>query len=367
MGARSAPCPADRTWWAPIVIAGLIALGAVLLLANSVFVCAEFALIAARRSRLQQLATTGDLLAAAAITHARRLPTTLAALQVGISAASIGLGFTLEATVEAVVRPVVGHVPPPTTVAFDALATVIALAIVSGAHTLFGEMVPKNLAIAAPETSARWLSLPTSATVWLATPFVSLLWRSTSLLLRLMRVESRSEIEVAGSADEIRSILDVSRTEGLIRDYDERLLKRILAFAQMRLSQAMVPWSEVVAATETSSAADLERAFAKTGRGRLPLQAAVDRRIIGYVKSCDLGQIHSHRRNEPIQGRLIRDVVYVDASARVVSALDLMRRAGRHFAVVTAPNGEHVGIVTMRRVIELLITDPGQPDAGLIE
>ncbi len=343
------------------MIVALIALGAFLLLANSVFVCAEFALVAAHRSRLQQLASSGDVMAAAAIRHARRLPRTLAALQLGISAASIGLGFTLEAIVEAGLQPVVGHVPPAASVAFDAVAAALALAIVSGLHTLFGEMVPKNLAIAEPEASARWLSLPTSVTVWLATPFVPLLWGSTSLLLRLLRVESPSEIEAARSAGEIRSILDASRTEGLIRDYDERLLKRILAFSQMRLSQAMVPWSEVVAVPERSSVADLERAFAESGRGRLPLRAAADHRIIGYVKSCDLGLVHGDDRNKPIQARLIRDAVYVDEAAGVVAALEVMRRAGRHFAVVMDPSGAHLGIVTMRSVIELLITDPGNP------
>ena len=338
------------------MIVVLAVLGILLLIANAVFVCAEFALVSAHRSRLQQLAGGGDVLAAAAIQHARRLPRTLAALQLGISAASIGLGFTLEAAVETSVQPVVGHIPAAATVAFDAAAAVLALAIVSGLHTLFGEMVPKNLAIAAPESSARWLSIPTSATVWLASPFVPLLWGTTSLLLRLMRVDAPAEIEASRSAEEIRSILSASRSQGLIRDYDERLLTRILAFSQMRLSQAMVPWSDVVTVPESSSVADLERAFSETGRGRLPLQESAAQRITGYVKSCDLGLVHGDRRHLPIEARLIREVVYVDESEGVVAALEQMRRAGRHFAVVTGPGRAHVGIVTMRGVIELLTT-----------
>ena len=167
------------------MIVVLLVLGALLLLANSVFVCGEFALVAAHSSRLQQLADEGDRLAALAIRHAQRLPKTLAALQLGITAASIGLGFTLEAAVEAILQPFVGHVPAAVTVAFDAVAAVLAIAIVSGLHTLLGEMVPKNLAIAAPEASARWLSVPTSVTAWLATPLVPLLWGTTRQLLSL--------------------------------------------------------------------------------------------------------------------------------------------------------------------------------------
>lgn len=337
------------------MILALIVLGAFLLLANAVFVGGEFALVAARRSRLQQLAASGDMWAAAAIRHARRLPRTLAALQLGISAASIGLGFTLGAVVELALEPVLGKFPPGWALFIDAVVAALALVVVSGLHTLFGEMVPKNLAIAVPEPAARWLSAPTSAVVWLATPLVPVLWGATNLLLKALRVESRSEIDVAHSADEIRTMLDASRSEGMIREYDERLLTRILSFSQMNASQVMVPWSQVVTVPETVTVSELERAFAETGRGRLPVQALGRERIVGYVKSCDLAQVSSDLRDQPIPRSLIRELVQVDSSSRVVVALEEMRRAGRHFAVVTGPSGSHEGIVTMRGVIELLM------------
>lgn len=340
------------------MIVALVVLGLALLLANAVFVGAEFGVVAARQSRLQQLAGAGDMLAAAAIRHARRLPKTLAALQIGISAASIGLGFTLEALVASIFEPLLGQIDLQRTVAIDVLIAAFALIVVSGLHTLFGEMVPKNLAIAAPERVARLLSVPTSVAVWLATPLIPFVWGSTNLVLKALRIESPSEVEVARSADEIRTMLDTSHAEGVIRDYDERLLNRILSFSQMRVEEVMVPWSDVVTAPETATVAELERAFADSGRGRLPIHASDSQRIIGYVKSCDLALVPSADRDRVVPRGLIRDAVQVQATARIVETLELMRRAGRHFAVVAGADGAHVGIVTIRSVIELLITEP---------
>jgi CBS domain containing-hemolysin-like protein len=335
----------------------LLLLGVALLLANAVFVGAEFSLIAARQSRLQQLASAGDMLAAAAIRHARRLPRTLAALQIGISAASIALGFTLEAMVASIFEPLLGRLDLQRTVAIDAAIAAFALIIVSGLHTLFGEMVPKNFAIAAPERVARWLAVPTSLVVWLATPLVPFVWGSTSLVLKALRIEPPNEVEVARSADEIRTMLDASHAEGVIRDYDERLLNRILSFSQMRVEQVMVPWSQVVTAPQNATVAELEAAFAESGRGRLPLRAVEAQRIIGYVKSCDLALVPHGDRDRVVPRRLVRDAVHVEATARIVDTLEQMRKAGRHFAIVTGEGGGHVGIVTIRSVIELLITE----------
>ena len=339
------------------MIVALIVLAVLLLLANATFVGAEFATVASRRPRLQQMAAAGDALAATAIRHGSELPKTLAALQLGISAASIALGFTLESIAETAVEPLVGYVPPALTVAVDVVLAVFALALVSGLHTLFGEMVPKNLAISAPESLARWLALPTSFAAWLSTPLIPFVWGSTRLALRLLRIETPDTIELARSADEIHTMLEASRAEGTIRAYDERLLSRILTFSQKQSTEVMVPWPQVTSVPITASVAELEQRFAETRRGRLPIRAAEGERIVGYVKSCDLAHVPTSKRGEPIPAGVVREVVQVDQSAGVVATLELMRAAGRHFAVVMGPDGTSRGIVTMRSVIELLVTN----------
>jgi CBS domain containing-hemolysin-like protein len=127
----------------------LLTVGVVLVIANGVFVAAEFAVVAARRSRLQQLAQGGRR-ARVALAASRDVPATLAATQLGITMASIGLGFTAEAAVESTFVPLVERLLPLPDPIVQALGAALALGVVVGAHVVLGEMVPKNLAVTAP-------------------------------------------------------------------------------------------------------------------------------------------------------------------------------------------------------------------------
>jgi len=344
------------------MIVALVALAIVLLLANAAFVGAEFALVASRLSRLRQLEQAGDVRAAMAVRQAEKLPATLAALQLGITAASIGLGFTTEVATNVAFGPIFERFPAAA-LALDAAVSALALGVVVSLHTLIGEMVPKNLAIAAPEGTARASSLSTAAILVLTRPLVPIVTGSVSLLLRPFGLAPRDEREIAHSTEEINSMLESSRAEGALNDYERRLLSRILAFSSTRAADAMVDWTGVDTVSETATVLELEHAFARTGRGRLPLRAAKGQRIVGYVKSCDLGLVEMDRRHQSIATPLIREIVEVDESQHLVSVLELMRKAGRHFAVVAAPDGTTLGIVTMRQVIEILVgatADPSQ-------
>jgi CBS domain containing-hemolysin-like protein len=347
------------------VIVALVALGTVLLVANAAFVGAEFALVASRLAQLRQLAQAGDLRAAMAVRQAEKLPSSLASLQLGITAASIGLGFTTEVATSSALVPTLERLFPAATLVVDAAVAALALGVVVSLHTLLGEMVPKNLAIAAPESTARWLSLPTAAIRLVTRPLVPLVTGSVTLLLRPFGLVLRDEREIAHSNEEIGSMLEISRAEGALNEYDGRLLSRILAFSNTRAVDAMVDWTRMDTVPETATFLELERAFALTGRGRLPLRASAGQRIVGYVKSCDLGLVGTHRQHQPIPPSLIRGTVEVGESLGLVTVLEQMRKAGRHFAVVAAPDGTTLGIVTMRQVIEVLIgagaTAPTEP------
>ena len=231
----------------------------------------------------------------------------------------------------------------------------MSLGLVVSLHTLLGEMVPKNLAIAAPESTARSLSLSTAAIRLLTRPLVPLVTSSVSLLLRPFGLALRDEREVAHSTEEIGSMLEIARAEGALNEYDGRLLSRIIAFSTTRAIDAMVEWKRMDTVPETATLLELERAFGATGRGRLPLRASAGQRIVGYVKSCDLGLIGTHRQYQLIPPALIRGTVEVEESLGLVAVLEHMRKAGRHFAVVAAPDGTTLGIVTMRQVIEVLV------------
>jgi len=337
------------------LIVALVALGIVLLVANAAFVGAEFALVSSRLARLRQLAQTGDMRAAMAVHQAEKLPPTLASLQLGITAASIGLGFITEVATNGALVPLLEPLFPAAAFVVDTAVAAVSLGLVVSLHTLLGEMVPKNLAIAAPESTARSLSLSTAAIRLLTRPLVPLVTSSVSLLLRPFGLALRDEREVAHSTEEIGSMLEIARAEGALNEYDGRLLSRIIAFSTTRAIDAMVEWKRMDTVPETATLLELERAFGATGRGRLPLRASAGQRIVGYVKSCDLGLIGTHRQYQLIPPALIRGTVEVEESLGLVAVLEHMRKAGRHFAVVAAPDGTSLGIVTMRQVIEVLV------------
>jgi CBS domain containing-hemolysin-like protein len=348
------------------LIAALVALGVVLLVANAAFVGAEFALVASRLARLRQLAQAGDFRAGMAVRQAERLPSTLAALQLGITAASIGLGFITAVATSTALVPILERVFHAGVWIVDVAVSALALGVVVSLHTLLGEMVPKNVAIAAPESTARWLSLPTAAIRLVTRPLVPIVTGSVALL-RPFGLALGDEREIAHSTEEISSMLEISRAEGALNEYDGRLLSRILEFSNTRAVDAMVDWKRVDTVPETATLLALEHAFALTGRGRLPLRASAGQRIVGYVKSCDLGLVGARRQDQPIPAALIRETVEVGESQGLVTVLEHMRKAGRHFAVVAAPDGTTLGIVTMRQVIEVLVGAGAGPPAATTE
>ena len=349
------------------MIFGFVALGIVLLVANAAFVGAEFALVASRLARLRHLAQAGEFRAAMAVRQAERLPSTLAALQLGITAASIGLGFITEVATNAAVVPIPEGLFPGGAWVLDAAISALALGIVVSLHTLLGEMVPKNLAIAAPESTARWLSLPTAAIRLVTRPLVPIVTGSVAILLRPFGLALSDEREISHSTEEISSMLEISRAEGALNEYEGRLLSGILEFSNTRAVDAMVDWAHLDSVSETATLLELEHAFALTGRGRLPLRTAAGQRIVGYVKSCDLGLVRTRRHDQPIPAALIRGSVEVGESQGLVAVLEHMRKAGRHFAVVAANDGTTLGIVTMRQVIEVLVGAGAQPPTATAE
>jgi CBS domain containing-hemolysin-like protein len=285
-------------------------------------------------------------------------------LQLGITAASIALGFTTEVATTTALVPILERFLPAGLWLVDAAVSALALGVVVSLHTLLGEMVPKNLAIAAPESTARRLSLSTAAIRLVTRPLVPVVTGSVALLLRPFGLALRDERQIAHSTEEISSMLEISRAEGALNEYEGRLLSRILEFSNTRAVDAMVDWKSMDTVPETATLIELERAFALTGRGRLPLRSATGQRIVGYVKSCDLGLVGTRRQDQPIPPALIRGAVEVGESQGLVTVLEHMRTAGRHFAVVAAPDGTTLGIVTMRQVIEVLVGAGAGPPTG---
>ena len=332
-----------------------LAITVLLLLANGFFVGAEFALVAARRSRIEALAEEGSTRAKMALRSVRELSFMLAGAQLGITMTSLGLGAVAEPAVAKVLEGPLHSVVPET--AIHTVALVIALTIVVFFHMVIGEMAPKNIAIAEPEKTALWVALPFRAYATLFRPFIAFLNWLANKGVRVLGVEPADELHAAHSAAEIGMIVHESADSGMLGRFEHRLLTGAVEFGQRDAASVMVPRTEMVAVPHDASVAEIEQIVLKSGLSRLPVFGANMDEILGFFHSKDLLKIEVDERDKPLPRRLVRHMLAVPESLTLHRLLYEMRRQTQHFALVLDEHGGTAGIVTLEDVLEELVGD----------
>jgi CBS domain containing-hemolysin-like protein len=336
------------TWWY---------LGAALLLlvANGFFVGAEFAVIAARRTKIDQLAATGDLRARLAQKSIRELSFMLAGVQLGITMASLGLGAVAEPAVAHLIESGLASVADLPEGLLHSISFVVALTIVVFFHMVAGEMAPKNIAIAEPERSALWLAIPLRIYANLFRPFIRLLNGIANAGIRLFGVEPQEERTEVHTAGELRAMIADSAREGMLGVFEHRLLSGAIGFGTRDAASIMVPRTEMVAVPATVTPAELERIVLQTGHSRFPVFAGDLDEVLGFVHAKDLLKIPAAERDRPIGRRWMRQMLVVPESLRLHPLLVAMRRERHQFALVVDEHGGTAGIVTLEDLLEELV------------
>ncbi|HEX2239712.1 MAG TPA: hemolysin family protein [Actinomycetota bacterium] len=325
-----------------------------LLLANGFFVGAEFALVAARRSRIEQLAAEGNPRARVALRSVRELSFMLAGAQLGITMASLGLGAVAEPAVAHLIEGAL-HPLELSPTALHSTAFVIALAIVVFFHMVIGEMAPKNIAIAEPERSALGVAVPFRLFANLFRPFITLLNVVANAGVRALRVEPKDEIAVTHSPDEIASMISESAESGYIDPFQHRLLANIIDFRQRDAASIMVPRPDMVALPASATVAEVERVAVETGHSRIPIYRDNLDQVLGFFHAKDLLRLADARRDAALPADLIRQMLVVPESRDLYSLFIDMRRERRHFALVVDEHGGTAGIVTLEDLLEELV------------
>jgi CBS domain containing-hemolysin-like protein len=327
----------------------------VLLLANGFFVGSEFALIAARRTKIEELASGGNTRAAMALSSIRELSFMLAGAQLGITMASLGLGFVAEPAVADALESAFESMFEIPAGLLHSIAFVIALLIVVFFHMVIGEMAPKNIAIAEPERSALWLAVPIRVYANLLRPFIRLLNSAANGGLRLLGVEPQDEVVAVHSAQEIAGMIAHSAEEGLLEEFQERLLSGAIELGERDAGSAMVSRTELRAVPLTATPAEIEELVVRTGHSRLPVFRDDLDNIVGFVHAKDLLRIPEDQRDHPVPGPLVRGMLVVPESRKLRPLLLDMRRERRHVALVIDEHGGTAGIVTLEDLLEELV------------
>jgi CBS domain containing-hemolysin-like protein len=224
-------------------------------------------------------------------------------------------------------------------------------------HTVIGEMVPKNLAIAEPDRTALWLALPMRAFTVAFKPAIILLNVLTTIGLRLFNITSPDELVTAATGDELAGMLAASRQEGLLDEVEHRLMTGALGFPAREVTAVMVPRAEVVAVPVGSPVEEVERVAAGHGHSRLPVHGGELDQILGYVHAKDLLALPPSARQRPLPRTIVRRMLTVPTDRTLMDLLLAMKRARLHFAVVVDGAGGVAGIVTLEDVLESLVGD----------
>ena len=328
---------------------------AFLLLANGFFVAAEFALTAARRTKIEELALGGNTRAKIAFRSIRELSFMLAGAQLGITMASLLLGFVAEPAIAHLIEVALESVVELPSGVIHSISFVIALTIVVFLHMVVGEMAPKNMAIAEPERSALWLAGPFRLFANLFRPFIYALNYLANIGVRWMGAEPVDEMDAIHTPEEIQAMIAESARGGELGAFQRRLLTGAIDFSERDAASVMVPRTEIVALPLSSSPADVEDAVVRTGHSRFPIYAGNTDNVVGFFHSKDLLRIDRARRNDQLSRRTLRQMLVVPESRKLHPLLLDMRRQRRHFGLVLDEHGGTAGILTIEDVLEELV------------
>ncbi len=312
----------------------LLLLVVVLLGASAFFVAAEFALIAARRTIVEPMAVNSAR-ARSTLKAMENISEMMACAQLGITLCGVLLGALGEPAVAALLEPVFEAVRVPQGW-LHPVSLVVALLLVAAAHVAFGEMVPKNIAIAGPEQVALALAPPLLAVATAIGPVIRTLNRFANAVVRLTGREPRDEVASAFTREEVADLVAESRAEGLLDDDEHQRITSALDFDTADVTAVMVPDAEVVSVSPGVTAAEIERICARTGFSRFPILGE-NGRFVGYLHIRDVVDIPAGRRDEPVPDDRIRALPTVPPDTDLRTALDRMRRIGAHLAEVAEP------------------------------
>lgn len=343
---------------------GLVAVVA-LIVANGYFVAAEFSFVAARRSRLEERAASGDRRSARAVEVHRRLSFMLSGAQLGITVTSLVVGFIAEPALGRALEPVMGAagVPEGTRIG---VAVTVGFVLATVAQMVVGELAPKNLAIARAEPTARVLAGSILVFMRLASPLIRFFDGSANRLLRAVGIQPVEELPGGVSIEELDLIVEESAQQGKLTAGQAALLERALDFGGLQASSVMVPWNHVMTIDGTATGEDL-RSLMASGHSRYPVVA--DEAVIGMVHAKDLLGVPAGDLATVTVAGFARPALPLPEATGLRVVLERLRGEATEMALVVDEYGAPAGVVTLEDLVEELVGeiadehDPDQPGA----
>jgi CBS domain containing-hemolysin-like protein len=327
-----------------------------LVLVNAFFVVAEFAIVKVRETRVAELAAEGKHWARVAEHIVSHLDAYLSATQLGVTVASLGLGWLGATAFTDIFNLAMNRT----------VAAVVAFVLVTFLTIILGELVPKNVAIRKVELSTRVIAIPLRWFYLVTRPVTWLMFVAAAGVLRIFKIRPASDRELAHSEEELRMILEASQEVGHIDEVEQTLMRRALTFGDQTVTDIMVPRTELAALPTSMTVAEAIDEVAETNHTRYPAYEEDVDNIVGYIHVKDL---YRAPRNSTLR-RLLRPVGFLAETSNIEVALQRFQSTRTPLAIVVDEHGGTAGIVTIQDVVEELIgemRDEFDSDGRLVE
>ena len=330
-----------------------LAIGLLLVLACGAFVAAEFSLITVYRNDVEAVAESGDKRAGGVLRGMKTLSTQLSGAQLGITVTNLGIGFLAEPAIAALVGPPLVDAGL-SEVAARSASVALALVLATGMTMIFGELVPKNMAIAQPLRTAK---LVVGFQRLFSTIFglpIRLFNGNANAVVRALGVEPQEELSSARSADELSVLVKRSADEGALAEETASLVQRTLAFGDRRAHDAMVPRGRVDSLEVDQTVADLLELARETGHSRFPVQD--DENEIAGVAHIRHGlAVPFDERPTTRVDAVMGPATFVPDTVPLDDLMDTLRAGGLQMAVVVDEFGDHAGLITLEDLVEEIV------------
>ena len=324
-----------------------------LVAANGFFVAAEFAFVGVRSSRIETLAAQGSRAAKRLMELLQNLNAYLSACQLGITLASLALGWIGEPAIASLLaEPLSGL----SETARHAIAFAVAFSIITSLHIVLGEQAPKLIGLAAAEKVALAVALPMQLFYRVfSLPIRALDWASARTV-KLVGIQATSEHASTYTEEELRKLIDISREKGHLRAEERRLIHRVFEFSDTLVREAMVPRTEMAAIPSTCNLEQITKAFDQHRYSRLPVYRESLDDVIGFIHSKDVMPYLLHPERFKLED-VLQPPLYVVDTARLEHVLRQLQKAKMHFGFVVDEHGGLEGIITLEDLLEEIVGD----------
>lgn len=333
---------------------------------NGFFVAAEFAFVGARRTRIAQMVQEGSAGARAAQSALQHLDRYIAATQLGITLASLGLGWVGEPAIAHLFEPLFERLLPPEMVETVGHSVSIALAfsLVTMLHIVLGELAPKSIALQRPEDVSVIVARPTILFHNIFRPVINLMNGVGNAVIRMLGFEPAGEHSAVHSPEELEMLVHSSREAGLLQESEEVMLRRVFDFSDIAVESIMQPRIDVDAVNVNTPLQKMLELIAEQHHSRYPVYRDTIDNVIGLLTIKDIFNRLIEQPDLLADGAppfditpLLRMPIYVPMTLSVDRVLEQMRRHKMHLAVVIDEYGGMAGLVTMEDILEQLVGD----------